>query len=90
LFKAKIITSPTPGTKVYDFRCDSCEERYLLKSKSTKFGRKLTDSVYGPLKDAIEHDVAPSFFFLRYTREYGRSSTCSPSLRTSSSPPSRR
>ncbi|MCK5290931.1 MAG: hypothetical protein KAR39_02820 [Thermoplasmata archaeon] len=59
----------TPGTKVYDFQCDSCEERYQLKAKSTKFGRKLTDSAYGPLKDAIEHDMAPSFFFLRYTRD---------------------
>jgi type II restriction enzyme len=59
----------TPGTKVYDFQCDSCEERYQLKSKSTKFGRKLADSAYGPLKDAIEHDMAPSFFFLHYTRD---------------------
>ncbi len=59
----------TPGTKVYDFQCDSCEERYQLKAKSTKFGRKLADSAYGPLKDAIEHDAAPSFFFLRYTRD---------------------
>jgi type II restriction enzyme len=59
----------TPGTKVYDFQCDSCEERYQLKAKSTKFGRKLADSAYGPFKDAIEQDRAPSFFFLRYTRD---------------------
>jgi type II restriction enzyme len=36
----------TPGTKVYDFQCDSCEERYQLKAKSTKFGMKLADSAY--------------------------------------------
>jgi type II restriction enzyme len=57
----------SPGTKAYDFQFDSSEERYQLKAKSTKFGRKLAESAYGHLRDAIVKDRALSFFFLRCT-----------------------
>ncbi|TET89597.1 MAG: restriction endonuclease [Methanomassiliicoccales archaeon] len=63
------LDATTPETRVHDFACDSCDEQYQLKSKSTRFGRKLADSAYKPLKEAIQHNRAPTFLFMHYTRD---------------------
>lgn len=57
------------GTRVYDFTCYSCEERYQLKSRSASFGRRVVDAAYEPMVDAIKKSRVPNFFFLRYRRD---------------------
>ena len=60
--------SPTPpSTRVVDFRCQTCEEAFQLKSQSRPFGAKVTDAAYGPMIDCIKSSSAPSLVFLHYS-----------------------
>jgi len=55
-----------PGTELIDFRCDSCEETFQLKSQKHRFGRKVLDSAWSVLGPAVKENRAPGFFFLQY------------------------
>lgn len=59
---------PTPrGTKLVDFHCAECEEGFQVKSKKHGFGRKVLDSAWGPMQEAVARGDAPGFMFLRYS-----------------------
>ena len=57
-----------PSRKVVDFVCPSCEERYQLKSKSSPFGTKVSNSAYDPKIEAIRAGTTPNYVFLQYDR----------------------
>jgi len=54
------------NVKVADFRCDSCDEKYQLKSQSRPLRGRVLDSAYGPMEQAIRTGKAPSFLLLHY------------------------
>lgn len=61
------LLQPAPaGTKVYDFVCKSCSERYQLKSQRAPFKDKFVDSAYQPMIDSIENNEAPNLLLLHY------------------------
>lgn len=58
---------PTPAsTKVFDFVCRTCAERYQLKSQRAPFKEKFVDSAYQPMIDSIESNKAPNLLLLHY------------------------
>lgn len=64
------LLQPTPGsTKVFDFVCRSCAERYQLKSQRAPFKDKFVDSAYQPMIDSIESNKAPNLLLLHYDIE---------------------
>jgi type II restriction enzyme len=63
------LSSMGTGTRVYDFFCDSCDEKYQLKSQSTPFRRRVLDAAYDPMVDAIKNNKVPTFLFLGYKRD---------------------
>ena len=66
------LTATPTGTQVVDFRCESCEEMFQLKSQSHPFGTKVTDAAYGPMIERIERSSVPTFLFLHYRRDRWR------------------
>lgn len=58
-----------PGKRVVDHRCDSCQERYQLKSQSRPFGRRVLDAEYYTMLDAIRTNRTPNFLFMHYRRD---------------------
>jgi len=55
------------GTEVVDFNCPDCEEQYQLKSKSSPFTDRVTDSAFDPKIRAIRHGIYPSLLLLQYS-----------------------
>jgi len=63
--------NPLPhGTKVVDFKCDSCEERYQIKSTSKPVRNRIMDSEYYTMMNAIKNDLSPNIILLHYSKEY--------------------
>lgn len=61
---------PLPqGTKVIDFKCDSCEERYQIKSTSKPVHDRIMDSEYHSMMNAIQNDLSPNLMLLHYSKE---------------------
>jgi len=61
---------PLPhGTKVIDFKCDSCEERYQIKSTSKPVRNRIMDSEYYTMMNAIQNDLSPNLMLLHYSKE---------------------
>jgi hypothetical protein len=59
---------PAPqGTEVVDFSCPDCEEQYQLKSKSSPFTDRVTDSAFDPKIRAIRQRSCPSLLLLQYS-----------------------
>lgn len=54
------------GTKVVDFRCSSCVEKYQLKSQARRLGNQVRDAAYEPLAQEITSNSAPNFLFMHY------------------------
>lgn len=54
------------GTKVVDFKCPRCVERYQLKSQGRRLGNQVRDAAYEPLAQEIASDSAPNFLFMHY------------------------
>lgn len=61
-----------PGKRVVDFCCDSCEERYQLKSQSKPFRGRVLDGEFHTMLDAIRTDRMPNFLFMEYARDIWR------------------
>jgi len=62
---------PLPhGTKVIDFKCDSCEEQYQVKSTSRPVRNRIMDSEYNTMMNAIRNDLSPNLILLHYSKEY--------------------
>lgn len=55
--------------KVSDFVCGKCRSEYQLKCSCKKFGRKINDGAFGTMIDFINHDYAPNFFLMHYTKD---------------------
>lgn len=55
------------GTKVFDFQCDNCEERFQVKSSSRPVGNRIVDSEYNTMIEAVYENRSPSFMFLHYS-----------------------
>ena len=54
------------GLELIDFRCGECDEGFQAKSKRHPFGRKVSDSAWRPMNEAVSVGEAPGFFFLQY------------------------
>lgn len=52
--------------KIKDFYCKYCGEDFELKSKKKSFGNKITDGAYSSMKEILESNKVPNFFFLAY------------------------
>ena len=58
------------NTKVADFHCPRCEERFQLKAKLGNFSGSIQNSAYAPKIQAIMEHRAPNYAFLRYLPKY--------------------
>lgn len=62
---------PLPqGTRVFDFQCDNCEEKYQVKSTSRPVGNRILDSEYNTMMAAIRNDSSPNLIVLHYSMEH--------------------
>lgn len=57
---------------VADFLCEQCIEDFELKSKSGKFGKKVTSGSYTKMIQRVNSKQKPNFFFLGYVKEQWR------------------
>jgi type II restriction enzyme len=62
------LESAPQNEKVFDFKCHECEERFQLKSKSSSFGNKVSNSAYDPKIKAIRNRTNPNYLFLKYDK----------------------
>jgi len=53
---------------VADFYCGLCNEEFELKSKKSKFGKKITDGAYATMMERLRSDSVPSLMLLRYDK----------------------
>jgi len=60
------------NTKVADFQCSQCQERFQLKSQSTPFRSRILDSAYRPMKEAVEEGTAPNLLLMHYRPQVWR------------------
>jgi type II restriction enzyme len=51
---------------VADFYCKKCSEDFELKSKSGKFGKKVSAGAYSKMIERINSVSKPNFFFMNY------------------------
>jgi type II restriction enzyme len=56
------------NTRVIDFICENCYEKYQLKSQSKPLRKKVVDAAYEPMMDAIEENKAPNFLLMHYLK----------------------
>lgn len=52
---------------VADFYCKKCSEEFELKSQSRKLSNKIPDGAYSTMRERINSENNPNFFFLTYT-----------------------
>lgn len=55
-----------PNAKVIDFVCPECEAPFQLKSQARAFSRRICDSAFEPMRQAIVQDRAPNIYALQY------------------------
>jgi len=56
------------NTKVLDFLCPSCDQKYQLKSKNGHFGNTVTNSEYYTKIAKLKHGESPNWALLSYNR----------------------
>lgn len=56
------------NTKVVDFVCPRCTAAFQLNSQSQAFSRRITDSAYEVMRQAIEQNRVPHLLALHYDR----------------------
>lgn len=54
------------NSRVYDYACGRCDEKYQLKSQRRPLGDKFVDSAYAPMMESIRTDRAPNLLLLHY------------------------
>ena len=54
------------GTRLLDFRCGDCEEGFQLKAQRHAFGKRVLDSAWSVMHEAVTSGSAPGFLFVRY------------------------
>lgn len=57
------------NTKVYDFICSHCNQKFQLKAMSKRIGKKLIGSEYYTFIKAIENKSVPNFLIMVYSIE---------------------
>ncbi|MDG6985669.1 MAG: restriction endonuclease [Nitrososphaerota archaeon] len=62
------LSSYPPGTKVYDFYSQDCNEKFQLKSSASSFSGSILGSEYGTTIRSIMESVHPSLILLQYDR----------------------
>ncbi len=55
------------NTRVVDFVCPSCAAAFQLKSQAHAFSRRIVDSAYEPMRQAVEKAKTPHFLILHYS-----------------------
>jgi type II restriction enzyme len=55
------------NTRVVDFVCPRCAAAFQLKSQAHALSRKIVDSAYAPMRQAIEKGETPHFLILHYS-----------------------
>ena len=60
------------NTRVADFICASCEDRFQLKSQSKPFGNRVLDSAYEPMMQAILAGKVPNLLLMHYRLQVWR------------------
>jgi len=65
--------APLPkNTKVADFICDSCDDRFQLKSQSRPLGNRILDSAYDPMMEAVLAGTTPNLLLMHYRPDIWR------------------
>ena len=64
----KPLTDFENNTPVADFFCALCNEEFELKSKKSKFGKKVTDGAYSTMMERLRSDSVPSLMLLQYNK----------------------
>lgn len=64
------LTAYENNKKVFDFFCENCKEKYQLKSKQDKLGKKIVDGEYNTMINSIRDGKTPNFLFLAYSRDF--------------------
>jgi type II restriction enzyme len=58
---------PAPhNTAAIDYLCRECQSPFQLKSQGRKLGRKIVDSAYSKMKQAIVEDRTPNLYVMHY------------------------
>ena len=56
----------TANTPVADFACDSCDDRFQIKSKDGRFTAKIVGAAYLPTIEAIRRGRLPEYVLVEY------------------------
>jgi len=64
----KVLKLPN-NSKVLDFLCEKCKNKYELKSSNKKFGKKINDGEYNTMTKTIVENRTPNFFILQYSNQ---------------------
>jgi hypothetical protein len=63
--------TPAPNnTKVFDFTCPRCVERFQLKSSKRWDERRIPDAGYGAMMEAISTNNNPNLFVMHYDNHW--------------------
>src|SRR5947209_5462760 len=54
------------GYPLIDFRCANCDEGFQLKAQDHPFGRRVLDSAWPVMHEAVSAGIAPGFMFMEY------------------------
>jgi type II restriction enzyme len=54
------------NTKASDYACPSCAFWYQLKGQQSRLGNRINDGAFEAMKEAIENDATPNFYFMQY------------------------
>lgn len=67
LCDSDIVAQSQANTRAADFRCPSCDSVYELKSSRVWHTRRVPDSAYQVMIDAIANNAAPNLLVLQYS-----------------------
>ena len=63
------MTKNPNNTKVIDFVCNNCDNKFQLKAQSKPFYSKVVDGAFYPMINSIYHKTNPNFSFMQYSFE---------------------
>ena len=57
------------NTKVIDFECAYCNNKFQLKAQSKPFYSKVVDGAFNPMIHSIQNNTTPNFSFMQYSAD---------------------
>ena|SRR5271157_257580 len=57
-------------SRACDFTCETCQERFELKSSRHPFGNRILDSAYKTMITAIQSDRTPNLLLMQYSSSF--------------------